>query len=62
MVKGPIHSEKIIVKYKDSMILPRAKKSGPQERGLETRKQNRDHRGSSIQTLEQELLLKTSKQ
>ena len=75
MMKEPIHSEKIIVKYKDSMILPRAKdyqKSGPQERGIETRKlkgdqtlaltiQNRYHRGSSIQTLEQELLLKTSK-
>ena len=73
MVREPINSEKIIVKYKDSIILPKAKKSGLQERGIETRKlkgdqtlaltiQNRYHRGSSIQTLEQELLLKTSKQ
>ena len=60
MMREPIHSEKIIVKYKDSMILPRAKESGPQERGIETRKQDRDHKGSSIQTLEQELLLKSS--
>ena len=60
MMREPIHSEKIIVKYKDSMILPRAKESGPQERGIETRKQDRDHKRSSIQTLEQELLLKSS--
>ena len=60
MMKELIHSEEIIVKYKDSMILPRAKESGPQERGIETRKQDRDHKGSSIQTLEQELLLKSS--
>ena len=62
MMKEPIYSEKINMKYKDSMILPRAKESGPQERGIETRKQNRDQRGSSIQTLEQDLLLKSSKQ
>ena len=56
MEEEPIHSEKIIVKYMDSMILPRAKESGPQERGIETRKQVRDNgKESSRQTLEKEL-------
>ena len=39
---------------------PALKESGPQERGIETRKQVRDNKGSSIQTLEKELLLKSS--
>ena len=60
MIREPIHSEKIIVKYMDSMILPRAKESGPQERGIETRKQVRDNEKESSIQLEKELLLKSS--
>ena len=61
MMKELIHSEEIIVKYKDSMILPRAKESEPQERGIETRNRVCDNeKESSIQTIEKELLLKSS--
>ena len=61
MMREPIHSEKIIVKYKDSMILPRAKESEPQERGIETRNRIRDNgKESNIQTIEKDLLLESS--
>ena len=43
MEEGPIHKKNIIVKYLDSMILPRAKESEPQERGIETRNRIRDN-------------------